>query len=136
MEEVIIIRASDPDGNVFRAIMDALHNGSIQVVEVAPSMLSFGDVEIFPASHRVLKGGKEVRLTHSEYSILHCMAKCPGRVYTREQLYTAAWGEDYQYGMTTVDNTIWRLRRKLEPDPKHPTYIKTVFRFGYKIESQ
>ncbi|MBM6693764.1 winged helix-turn-helix domain-containing protein [Pseudoflavonifractor capillosus] len=37
-------------------------------------------------------------------------------------------------GTNTVDNTIWRLRNKLEPDPKHPTYIKTVFRVGYKIE--
>ncbi|WP_122790394.1 winged helix-turn-helix domain-containing protein [Intestinibacillus sp. Marseille-P6563] len=49
-------------------------------------------------------------------------------------LYNAAWGEDYELGTNTVDNTIWRLRSKLEPDPKHPTYIKTVFRVGYKIE--
>lgn len=63
------------------------------------------------------------------------MACCPGRVFSREQLYNAAWGEeDYELGTNTVDNTIWRLRNKLEPDPKHPTYIKTVFRVGYKIE--
>ena len=37
-------------------------------------------------------------------------------------------------GTNTVDNTIWRLRNKLESDPRHPTYIKTVFRVGYKIE--
>ena len=55
-------------------------------------------------------------------------------VFSREQLYNAAWGEDYELGTNTVDNTIWRLRNKLEPDPKHPTYIKTVFRVGYKIE--
>ena len=38
--------------------------------------------------------------------------------------------------MTTVENTIWRLRKKLEPDPKNPIYIKTVFRVGYKIDNQ
>lgn len=67
----------------------------------------------------------------SEYGV---MARCPGRVFSREQLYNAAWGEDYELGTNTVDNTIWRLRNKLEPNPKHPTYIKTVFRVGYKIE--
>lgn len=73
-------------------------------------------------------------LNYGEFSILYCMARCPGRVFSREQLYNAAWGEDYELGTNTVDNTIWRLRNKLEPDPKHPTYIKTVFRVGYKIE--
>lgn len=77
-----------------------------------------------------------IKLSHSEYSIFYCMAKSPGRIYTKGQLYYAAWGEEYQYGMTTVENTIWRLRKKLEPDPKNPIYIKTVFRVGYKIDNQ
>ena len=84
--------------------------------DLAPSALTLGDIEI------------------GEFSILYCMARCPGRVFSREQLYNAAWGEDYELGTNTVDNTIWRLRNKLEPDPKHPTYIKTVFRVGYKID--
>ena len=115
--------------------MDALRDKSVQVVEATSSMLSFGDVEIYLASRRVLKAGREIRLNHSEYSILYCMAKSPGRIYTREQLYAAVWGEEYQYGMTTVDNTIWRLRKKLESDPRHPIFIKTVFRFGYKLDA-
>ena len=57
MEEIIIIRAIDPDETVFKTIMDALHDKSIQVVEATSSMLSFGDVEIYPASRRVLKAG-------------------------------------------------------------------------------
>lgn len=66
--------------------------------------------------------------------MLYCMAKAPGQVFTREQLYAAAWDEIYPYGSNTVENTIFRLRQKLEPNPKRPTYIKTVFRVGYKIE--
>ena len=135
MEEIIVIRATDPDGSMFKAVIDALRDKSVQVVEATSSMLSFGDVEIYPASRRVLKAGREIRLNHSEYSILYCMAKSPGRIYTREQLYAAVWGEEYQYGMTTVDNTIWRLRKKLESDPRHPIFIKTVFRFGYKLDA-
>ncbi len=133
MEEIIIIRAIDPDKNVFKTIIDVLQDKSVQVVEVTSSMLSFGDIEIYPASRCVLKAGKEVHLNYGEFSILYCMACCPGRVFSREQLYNAAWGEDYELGTNTIDNTIWRLRKKLEPDPKHPTYITTVFRMGYKI---
>ena len=47
--------------------------------------------------------------------------------------YAAAWGEEYLHGTNSVENIIWRLRQKLEEDPKHPTYIKTVIRGGYKI---
>ena len=137
MEEIILIRASDPDGSVFQSILGALQGKDVQIIHVAncePSILTLGDIEIFPEQCRVTKAGKEICLNYGEFSILCCMARCPGRVFSREQLYNAAWGEDYELGTNTVDNTIWRLRSKLEPDPKHPTYIKTVFRVGYKIE--
>src|SRR5699024_11759260 len=72
----------------------------------------------------------------SDLSILYCMAKSPEQVFSREQLYNAAWEESYEFGTNTVDNTIWRLRQKLEPNPKPPIYIKTVFRVGYRSEEQ
>ena len=140
MKEIIVIRTSDPDGSVFRSILGALQGTNVQILHAtdleasAPSALTLGDIEIFPEQRRVTKAGVEICLNYGEFSILYCMARCPGRVFSREQLYNAAWGEDYELGTNTVDNTIWRLRNKLEPDPKHPTYIKTVFRVGYKIE--
>ena len=137
MGEIIVIRTSDPDESIYRAIIDILQERNIQVLHAAnlePSHLILGDIEIFPEQRRVTKAGVEICLNYGEFSILSCMARCPGRVFSREQLYNAAWGEDYELGTNTVDNTIWRLRSKLEPDPKHPTYIKTVFRVGYKIE--
>lgn len=106
----------------------------LYAADLEPSALTLGDIQIFPEQRRVTKAGKEICLNYGEFSILYCMARCPGRVFSREQLYNAAWGEDYELGTNTVDNTIWRLRNKLEPDPKHPIYIKTVFRVGYKIE--
>lgn len=137
MEEIIVIRTSDTDGSVFRSIIGALQKKNVQILHAAvpePSALTMGEIEIFPDERRVRKAGKEICLNYGEFSILCCMARCPGRVFSREQLYNAAWGEDYKLGTNTVDNVIWRLRNKLEPDPKHPTYIKTVFRVGYKIE--
>ena len=140
MKEIIVIRTSDPDGSVFQSILEALQGKDVQILHAAdldasaPSTLALGDIEIFPEQRRVTKAGKEICLNYGEFSILYCMARYPGRVFSREQLYNAAWGEDYELGTNTVDNTIWRLRNKLEPDPKHPTYIKTVFRVGYKVE--
>lgn len=136
MKETIVIHASDPDGSVFHSILDTLRGKDIQILHAVSretSVVTLGDIQIFPEQRRVLKQGAEVRLNYGEFSILYCMAKSPGQVFSREQLYNAAWEESYELGTNTVDNTIWRLRKKLEPDPKHPIYIKTVFRVGYKI---
>lgn len=133
MREIIVIWTTDADDKVLKTIMGALRNDAVHVVEVTSPVLSLGDIEIFPASRRVLKAGKEVHLNYGEFSILYCMAQAPGQVFSREQLYNAAWNDSYIFGTNTVDNTIWRLRNKLESDPKHPVYIKTVFRVGYKI---
>ena len=137
MEEIIVIRAADPDGSVFQAVMDALKGKRAEVVDVSnlsASMLRIGDLEIHHEQGRVLMAGREVELNHGEYAMLYCMASSPGQVFSKAQLYEAAWGEEYLSGTNSVENTIWRLRRKLEPDPRNPIYIKTVIGAGYKIE--
>ena len=138
MEEIIVIRAADPDGSVFQAVMDSLNGKRAEVVDVSnlsASMLRIGDLEIHHEYRRVLMAGREVVLNHGEYAMLYCMASSPGQVFSKAQLYEAAWGEEYLHGTNSVENTIWRLKRKLEPDPKHPDYIKTVLRAGYKMNN-
>ena len=137
MDEIIVIRAADPDGSVFQAVMDALKGKRaemIDVVEQSASVLRIGDLEIHHEQRRALMAGREVELNHGEYAMLYCMASSPGHVFSKAQLYEAAWGEEYLHGTNSVENTIWRLRRKLEEDPRHPGYIKTVVGAGYKID--
>ena len=137
MEEIIVIRAADPDGSVFKAVVDALRGKRAEVVSVAApvsSMLRIGELEIYHEQKRVIMAGREVQLNHGEYAMLYCMASSPGQVFSKAQLYAAAWGEEYLNGTNSVENIIWRLRKKLENDPKHPAYIKTVVGAGYKIE--
>ena len=137
MEEVIVIRAQDPDGSVFQAVMDALKGKRAEVVDVSnlsASVLHIGDLEIHHEQRRVLMAGREVELNHGEYAMLYCMASSPGQLFSKAQLYEAAWGEEYLHGTNSVENIIWRLRRKLEEDPKHPGYIKTVVGADYKID--
>lgn len=137
LNEIIVVRVTDPDGSLFQAIMDALKDKRTEAVHVADtvsSVLRVGELEIHHEYRWVMMAGREVRLNHGEYAMLSCMAKRPGRIYTKEQLYAAAWDETYPHGSSAVENTIYRLRKKLEPDPRNPVYVKTVIRAGYKIE--
>ena len=136
MSEIIVIRAADPDGSLFQAIVDALKDRRAEIIHVTAqfsAVLRIGELEINHEHRRVLMAGREVRLNHGEYAMLYCMASSPGQVFSKAQLYAAAWGEEYLHGTNSVENIIWRLRQKLEEDPKHPTYLKTVIRGGYKI---
>ena len=125
--------------SLFQAIVDALKDRRAEIIHVTAqfsAVLRIGELEINHEHRRVLMAGREVRLNHGEYAMLYCMASSPGQVFSKAQLaqlYAAAWGEEYLHGTNSVENIIWRLRQKLEEDPKHPTYIKTVIRGGYKI---
>ena len=135
--EIIVIRVADPDGSLFQAIVDALKDRRAEIIHVTAqfsAVLRIGELEINHEYRRVLMAGREVRLNHGEYAMLYCMASSPGQVFSKAQLYAAAWGEEYLHGTNSVENIIWRLRQKLEEDPKHPFYIKTVVRNGYKID--
>lgn len=137
MSEIIVIRVADPDGSLLQAIVDALKDRRAEIIHVTAqfsAVLRIGELEINHEHRRVLMAGREVRLNHGEYAMLYCMANRPGQVFSKAQLYEAAWGEEYLHGTNSVENTIWRLRRKLEEDPRHPTYIKTVVGMGYKID--
>ena len=86
MQEIIVIRTSDPDGSIFRSILKALQGKDVQILHAAdleasaPSALTLGDIQIFPEQRRVTKAGVEICLNYGEFSILYCMARCPGRV--------------------------------------------------------
>ena len=95
MEEIIVIRARDPDGSVFKAVMDALKGKRAEVVDVAApatSVLRIGELELHHKHRRVLMADREVELNHGEYAMLYCMASSPGQVFSKAQLYEAAWG--------------------------------------------
>ena len=137
MSEIIVIRVADPDGSLFQTIVDTLKDKRAEIIHItAPfsAVLRIRELEIYHEYRRVLMAGREVRLDHGEYAMLYCMASAPGQVFSKAQLYAAAWGEEYLHGATSVENIIWRLRKKLEPDPRNPIYIKTVIGAGYKIE--
>ena len=98
-------------------------------------MITFGDIVVDRAAHRVRRGEREVRLGPTEYRLLDHLIQHPGRVFSREQLLDAVWGSDVYVEARTVDVHVGRLRRALndkgEKDP-----IRTVRSAGYSLDEQ
>ena len=78
------------------------------------------------------KEGKRIKLTQVEYAIVKLFMQNPGRALSREDILAAVWGRDYDGELKIVDVNIRRLRIKIEDDTASPTYITTVWGFGYK----
>jgi two-component system OmpR family response regulator len=73
-------------------------------------------------------------LTTLEFDLLTMFISYPGRVWNRTQIIDKLWGGDFFGDERVVDTHIARLRKKIEPDPSHPTFVKTVIGVGYKFE--
>lgn len=83
-------------------------------------------------NHTLEKNGERIRLTQVEYSILKIFMQNPGRALSREDILSAVWGREYEGELKIVDVNIRRLRIKIEDDSTSPTYITTVWGYGYK----
>ncbi|MDJ0925597.1 MAG: response regulator transcription factor [Acidimicrobiia bacterium] len=92
-----------------------------------------GAVTIDIPKRRVTVDGAEVELTASEFDILLTLARQPGRIYTRAQLLDAVRGVSFEAYERAIDAHVKNIRRKIEPDPKHPAYVLTVYGVGYKF---
>jgi two-component system OmpR family response regulator len=80
--------------------------------------------------------GEKVRLTATELKILHIIASSPGRVFTREELVERALGYQFEGYDRSIDAHIKNIRHKIEPDPKEPTLIITVYGVGYRFSGR
>lgn len=92
-----------------------------------------GRLEIDTVEHQVLVDGAAVDLTPNEYKLLVTLARYPGRVYSRFELINRVQGYDFEGYERTIDVHVKNLRRKIEPDPRRPRYVETVFGAGYRL---
>mgnify|MGYP000941367434 CR=1 FL=1 len=93
-----------------------------------------GRLTINLAQHSVNLDGRSIELTPTEFQILVTLAQSPRRVFSRLQLMEQAQGSAYEGYERTIDAHVKNLRNKLEPDPRNPVLIHTVFGLGYKFE--
>ncbi len=101
--------------------------------EQAPLPIVSGDVKIDLERRLVTVGGQTVELTPTEFDLLVVLARHPGRVFTRLELLDRVQGYAFEGYERTVDAHIKNLRQKIEPDPREPRYVQTVYGVGYRF---
>ena len=98
--------------------------------------IEIGVLRIDPAAYRVTRGGKPVPMSTLEFRLLYFLAARPNRVFTRDQLLDGVWGTERFVTPRSVDVYVRRLREKVEIDPQHPAYMKTIRGAGYLFETR
>jgi len=101
---------------------------------IAPEVLRVGDLEIDASSMTVQVQGRAVLTTVREFRLLEYLATHVGRVLTRDQLLDAVWRETPFVTPRSIDVYVRRLREKIENDPHHPRYLRTLRGIGYRFE--
>ena len=134
MEKVLIATFRD-DEDMNELMLFLKNKGNIEIVNNIPidNVLIYDGLEVDPKYRVVRTNGTEIELTNYEFGILHLLARNPGQVFTRGQIYTQVWSSPYYGADDSVSSLIRRIRKKIEPDPARPTYILTVWGVGYRF---
>ena len=98
----------------------------------AGEIVRVGDLTLDLPRLKVTRDGQSIELTATEFQLLATLARQPGRVFSRAQLLDAVRGTEVESFERAIDTHIKNIRRKIEPDPRHPRYIETVYGIGYR----
>jgi two-component system alkaline phosphatase synthesis response regulator PhoP len=101
--------------------------------EPVAALIRTGDLVIDPDKRTVTRDGKMIDLTTTEFDLLYVLAHTPGRVFSRMELLDRVQGMSFEGYERTIDVHIKNLRKKIEPDSRHPRYILTVYGAGYRF---
>jgi two-component system response regulator RpaA len=97
-------------------------------------ILSYGALTLIPERFEAVWFDQVIKLTHLEFELLHCLLQKHGQTVSPSEILKEVWGYEPDDDIETIRVHIRHLRTKLEPDPRHPRYIKTVYGAGYCLE--
>jgi two-component system phosphate regulon response regulator PhoB len=101
----------------------------------AQQKIRIGNLEIDSSAMSIEVTGQAVATTATEFRLLEYLASRPGRVFTREQLLDALWGETKYVTLRSIDVYVRRIREKIEQDAENPRFLRTVRGVGYRFEA-
>lgn len=110
----------------------------VQIIEEKPDLshiIRANELILDQGKRQVIHKNELVNLTTREFDILYFMASNPGCVFSHRQIYEAVWKKEYYRDTANITAHIGHIRKKIEPDTRHPIYIKTVHGVGYKFSS-
>ncbi len=120
-------------GELAARVRALLRRVAEQEEEKGPRLLQLGALTVDFRRHEATEHGSPVPLTPTEFRLLKVLAEDAGRAFSRAQLVDRVLGDGYEGFERTIDVHILNLRRKIEPDPSRPTFVVTVYGFGYKL---
>ena len=106
----------------------------VETADVTAKIVRFGDCEIDFDRAELRRAGKLLPVTPLEFKLLGLFVRRPGRVLTRRLLLDEIWGKETAITERVVDNQIANLRKKIEPSPAEPLYLKSVRGIGYRFD--
>jgi two-component system alkaline phosphatase synthesis response regulator PhoP len=113
-----------------RALLRRSHRG---ISASGPEILQVDRLMLDTGRRELMVDGASIELTPSEFELLRVLMESPGYAFTRDELLEKALGYAYEGTGRTLDSHIKNLRRKIEPDPKNPSYIHTIYGVGYRL---
>jgi DNA-binding response OmpR family regulator len=105
----------------------------IEMVENAPRSIQFKDIEINLDTHEVLKAGKPIDLTYTQFKLLYLLISHRDTIFSRDEILEKVWGENVYVTDRTVDVHVKRLREKLGEKTQSMQYIQTIHGLGYRF---
>ena len=132
--KIMVIAVSEAEEQVLGQILKIVENYAVmQEIPSIPTVLSFPNLDIHLKKQKIYLNGKENFLNRHEFDVLVYLARHPGWVRSKEQIYEAVWTEEVMNYENAVMWCISQLRKKLGNNPKGSPYIKTVWGMGYKF---
>ena len=119
--------------NSVMSALDGFRNKAQLVEAKTYTRLFFEGIEIDVSKRLVYRDKREINVTCIEFEILHLLARNPGRVFSKEQIYDFVWKESYSGDYNIVMSHIRNIREKIEDNPSKPVYIQTVWGAGYRF---
>lgn len=122
--------------NSVMSALDGFRNKAQLVEAKTYTRLVFEGIEIDVSKRLVYRDKREINVTCIEFEILYILARNPGRVFSKEQIYDFVWKESYSGDYNIVMSHIRNIREKIEDNPSKPVYIQTVWGAGYRFNKK
>ena len=133
--KILILSVAENEGDILEKILKVVGiSADVEERMLSSEKIERADLQILLPEKLVYRGGKEILLNRHEFDILVYLARHPGWIRSKEQIYEAVWTEEVMNYENAVMWCISQLRKKLEPDLDRLQYIHTVKGMGYKFE--
>ena len=133
--KMLVLTFEDNEDAMMNRILSLINTREeiIQMSGLNNHLLNFKGLMIDEVQRVIIRESQEIELTYTEFEILKLLAKHPGIVFSKEQIYDIVWEESYSGDYNIVMSHIRNIREKIEDNPSKPIYIQTVWGVGYRF---